>query len=166
MNSKERRAEELKREEILLEIPRFVNYLLLLLAGGMVLQEAMISISRDYQSIPKQNRTLFQKKFLDNVESAKNNGDSIIQAFESFAKKEHVKELSRLSQIISDSNNKGIDISDILIKESKLLWDERKRIVLQKMRVAESKMSFPLALILMALILITAAPAMMQMYID
>jgi len=34
---------------------------------------------------------------------------------------------------------------------------------MEKIRVAETKMSFPLGLLLIALLLITAAPAMMQM---
>ena len=53
-----------------------------------------------------------------------------------------------------------------LADEGEELWAERKRIAMERIRIAESKMSFPLGLILMGLVIITAAPAMMQMYID
>ncbi len=36
---------------------------------------------------------------------------------------------------------------------------------MERIKLSESKMSFPLGLLLTALILITAAPAMLQMYI-
>lgn len=59
-----------------------------------------------------------------------------------------------------------MDLWDKLADEGEQLWRERKRTALEKIRLSESKMSFPLALLLIALILITAAPAMLQMYID
>ena len=55
---------------------------------------------------------------------------------------------------------------DKLADEGENLWAERKRIAMEKIRLSESKMSFPLGLLLIALILITAAPAMLQMYIN
>ena len=42
---------------------------------------------------------------------------------------------------------------------------QRKRAAMERIKLSESKMSFPLGLLLTALILITAAPAMLQMYI-
>ncbi len=166
MKSKDRKAEEKKRQEILAELPSFVNNLLLLLGSGMVLQEAMEKIYSDYGDISGEKRTVFQEIYLEEIRSAKNSGLNIINGFEKFAYKAHVKELSRVSKIISDGQKKGFDISDKLGQESKELWEIRKQIALQRIGLAESKMSFPLALILLALILMTAAPAMLQMYID
>ena len=42
------------------------------------------------------------------------------------------------------------------------LWAERKRICMEKIKVSETKMSFPLGIMLISLILMTSAPALMQ----
>ena len=65
----------------------------------------------------------------------------------------------------SESRLSGADIWDKLARESEELWAERKRAAMERIKLSESKMSFPLGLLLTALILITAAPAMLQMYI-
>jgi len=44
-----------------------------------------------------------------------------------------------------------------------LLWEQRKKLAEERGRAAETKMAFPLAILLLVLILITAAPAMLQM---
>lgn len=55
---------------------------------------------------------------------------------------------------------------DRLAEEGERLWEERRRRAMEKIKIAESKMSFPLGIMLIALIIITAAPAMLQMYIN
>ena len=42
------------------------------------------------------------------------------------------------------------------------LWEERKRLCMEKIKKSELKMSFPLAIMLISLILMTSAPALMQ----
>ena len=77
-----------------------------------------------------------------------------------------VKELSRVTGILLESRDKGIDIWDRLAQEGETLWENRRQRALEKIKLTESKMSFPLGLLLIALIIITAAPAMLQMYIE
>ena len=96
---------------------------------------------------------------------AKNNGDSIINAFYIYASQSQIKELSRLGRILLDGEKRGIDLTSKLSEESKNIWEQKKQLALEKIRLTESKMSFPLGLLLISLILISAAPAMMQMYI-
>ena len=65
--------------------------------------------------------------------------------------------------IITDNQFKGVDLSDKLESERDLLWEQRKKLAEERGRAAETKMAFPLAILLLVLILITAAPAMLQM---
>ena len=61
-----------------------------------------------------------------------------------------------------ENQNRGTDLWDKLAEQSEMLWEERKRAAMRKIRLSESKMSFPLGILLIALIVITAAPAMLQ----
>ena len=72
------------------------------------------------------------------------------------------KELTRAAGILMENRDRGTDLWEKLAEQSEALWTERKRAATEKIRLAESKMSFPLGIMLMALIIITAAPAMMQ----
>ena len=82
--------------------------------------------------------------------------------FYQFGRRSQVKELIRVSGIMMENMDKGNDLWDKLAEEGELLWQERKRLALEKMRVSESKMSFPLGLLLISLVLVTAGPALLQ----
>ena len=77
-----------------------------------------------------------------------------------------MKEFSRVSGILLDSRDRGTQMWDRLAEEGERLWEERRIRAMEKIKIAESKMSFPLGIMLIALIIITAAPAMLQMYIN
>ena len=83
-----------------------------------------------------------------------------------FSKETRIKELSRLAGILVDSRERGTDLWDKLAAEGEEMWSRRKQQLLEEIKITESKMSFPLGMLLVALIIITAAPAMLQMYID
>lgn len=165
MKYKDRRALEENREEILAFLPTFINHLLLLLNSGMVLQEAMNTIASKYMSTGLNNSNVFAFEYTKIYLESKTMGKSIVGAFNDYCKKSNVKELSRIGIILFDGDKRGIDLCQKLSDESKFLWEQRKQMALDKIRLSESKMSFPLGLLLIALILISAAPAMMQMYI-
>ena len=48
LNSKEKKNLEMRREDIIMSVPTFINQLLLLLSSGMVLQEALKMIAVKY----------------------------------------------------------------------------------------------------------------------
>lgn len=146
-------------------LPPFINQIILLLNSGMVLQEAMLTIGTNYEKLSFDKLNIFQREYLNVCLQARQSSKSILHAFDIYCKDSHMKELVRLSQILIDGDNRGIDLCYKLTEESKKLWEERKRATLEKIRLSDSQMSFPLALLLVALIIIAAAPAMMQMYI-
>ena len=73
-----------------------------------------------------------------------------------------VSEFSRLAGIIRDNQLQGVDISSKLKNESEILWDLRKKGAEERGRMAETKLTMPLAVLLMVLVLVTAAPAIIQ----
>lgn len=166
MKYKRKKQEERAREEILLALPSFINRLLLMLNSGMVLQEAMAGIALNYKADPSSEKNSFASSFVQIYEASEKTGENFLKNFCKFGKESRIKELSRVARIIAEGEQKGVDLWDKLADEGEDLWEERKRAALEKIRIAESKMSFPLGLLLMALILITAAPAMLQMYIN
>ena len=165
MKYKSKKELDLYRDEILLFLPYFINQLLLLLSSGMVLQEAMKIIAINYEVTGYDDKNAFVKAFKEIYEESKNTGRSMVSVFNDFSKNSRIKELSRLGGILLDCDKRGVNIWEKLSEERRHLWQEKKRMILEQIRLSESKMSFPLALLLIALILIAAAPAMMQMYI-
>ena len=162
---KKRKKLELKRKELVLALPSFINQLILFLNSGMVLSEAMASISSNYERTGRNKVNVFAKEYCEVFIEAVNTGRNMVVVFNEYCKKSHVKELSRIGGILIDGDKRGIDLLEKLREESRVLWEQRKQIVLENIRLADSKMSFPLALLLIALIIVSAAPAMMQMYI-
>lgn len=149
-------------------LPSFINQLLLLLGSGMVLHEAMTTIAVNYQSIfeeLKEPKDAFKRVYIDLYMESQKTGKSFIHIFNKYCEASQIKELNRIARILVDADNRGTNLCQKLSEESEKLWEQRKRIVLERIRLSESKMSFPLGLLLIALIIIAAAPAMMQMYI-
>lgn len=162
MKYKERKSREHFNDKMVTEIPGFINQLLLLLASGIVLNEALVTIARDYQKNEGEDN-LFAKEYCQIYHDSQKSGRSMVFMLNSYGKQSRIKELSKLTGLLEDGEKKGIDLWEKLSEQSKSLWEERKKTAMEKIRLAETKMSFPLALLLIALIIITAAPAMMQM---
>ena len=57
----------------------------------------------------------------------------------------------------------GSNIQEKLERESAFLWDIRKVIAREQGKLIDTKMTYPLGLLLVLLIIITMAPAMMSM---
>lgn len=161
MYSKNKIDEKFK-EDVLIELPYFIDQLLLLLGSGMVLQEALITIGEGYEAQGGEDNA-FIMEYRKLYRETQKGGKNMVNMLEGFNQKHRIKELSKVISIIIDGNKRGIDLWDKLAEHRDILWNERKRRAMEKIRVAETKMSFPLGLLLIALLLITAAPAMMQM---
>lgn len=146
-------------------LPTFINHLLLLMNSGMVLQEAMNTIAIKYISNGISNTNSFAHEYTKLCLESKDMGKSIVSTFNDYCKRTNVKELSMIGSILYDGDKRGSDLCQKLTDESRLLLEQRKQLILEKIRLSESKMSFPLGLLLISLIIVSAAPAMMQMNI-
>ena len=165
MRSEAKKAEQARREEILRALPMFLNQLLLLLSSGVILEDALTRIAAGYKELSPERANAFTRGYVTAIEESEKRGESPADGLQKMGTSSRVKELSRVSGIIAESRRSGNDLWDRLASESEALWAERKRTAMEKIRLSESKMTFPLGLLLTALVLITAAPAMLQMYI-
>lgn len=156
------RAERQARESIIRELPEFVNKIALLLNAGSVLNTAFAKIMEEHRKSSRKQNYFYQQMEQISRSVEETNG-ALHEELRSFAKRSGVKELMRITNMISDNINKGADLSDKLKKENEMLWFSRKQNAEEKGRLAETKMTMPLVILLMVLILITIAPAMMKL---
>jgi tight adherence protein C len=74
-----------------------------------------------------------------------------------------VRELTRFASIVSDNIDKGSALAEKLKSEGELVWKLRKKDAEEAGRLAETKMILPMTLTLLTLVMITMAPAMLDM---
>ena len=73
------------------------------------------------------------------------------------------KSLMRFCSLVIDNRNKGNALADKLEKERSQSQNARLNLAKGKAKEAETKLCFPLMLLLISLIIICSAPALMQM---
>ena len=152
-----KKQKERERQNFTEELPDFTNRLVLLMNAGMVLTSAVTKIAEEEERDCYFYREL--KEIKNRIESV---NSSFADEFREFAKRSSVRELLRLSNIITDNINKGSELTGKLEQEANFMWHMSKKQVEERGRVAESKLAFPMALMLIALVMITAAPAFMS----
>ena len=162
MKSKLKKIMEKNREDIIMTLPGFINQLLLLMNSGVTAQEAFVKIGKSYSRLPEERQNYFTREITEINRTSRRTGESVIAGFYRFSRFSGVKELTRAANILMENRDRGTDLWEKLAEQGEALWAERKRMALERIRLAESKMSFPLGIMLLALIIIPAAPAMMQ----
>lgn len=159
------------RDSILTDLPELMNKLVLLLNAGLVVSQVMEKIAEDHEQYRygevtkgKEGKGHDLYRELGRIkERSQRTNTSMIKEFQLFAQRSGVRELIRLSAMIVDNMNKGSALAEKLESESALLWMNRKKQVEEKGKTVETKLIFPLAILLMVLILITVAPALAEM---
>lgn len=144
-------------------LPEFVNKLLLMLDSGLTLQDAFKRIAISYDQIEEKEKNIFNKKIVEIYNNSFKTGENVIVGFNKYGRLSGVKELSRITNFLLDNQARGIDMWEKLEEMSENLWEERKRVVMEKIKLADTKMSFPLGIMLMSMILLMTAPALLQM---
>ncbi|MBR3126406.1 MAG: type II secretion system F family protein, partial [Mogibacterium sp.] len=79
-----------------------------------------------------------------------------------YAVRHDVKEMIRIAAILTENERRGSDVVESLERESRYLWEERKTVARECGKAIDTKMSYPLGLLLIVLIVITMAPALMN----
>ena len=80
-----------------------------------------------------------------------------------YAARHNVKEMVRIATILTENEKRGSDVIESLSRESSYLWDDRKIVARESGKMIDMKMSWPLGMLLILLIVITMAPALMSM---
>lgn len=150
-------------ESVIRELPEFINKIILLLNAGVVIYTAFITIMEDRQKINADKDNYFYGQMHNIFMKVSHANGSVHEELRSFSKRSGVRELMRVSNIICDNVEKGSDLVGKLQMESEILWHARKKQSEERGKTAETKMTFPLAVLLIILVLITIAPAMIEM---
>lgn len=158
---KVKKQRQRNEDEIRKALPSFVDQLLLLLHCGMIFQDAFYRITAGYAS--REEQDAFSRLLVRIGKEADETGAMVITVMKNLSQEVSVREYVRMVNIIMDHQHRGVNLEEKLQAESQLLWEGRKAASLQKGKAMETKMTFPLALLLIALIIIAGMPALMNM---
>ncbi|MBP3816526.1 MAG: type II secretion system F family protein [Firmicutes bacterium] len=147
-------------EYIVSELPSFNNKLVLLLGSGLVYEE---SLRRIAASVVEGESYVLPQKIKEVVKEAENTNKDATKILNEYARQKKISELKRVTTIIMDNQKMGTDLRSKLVLEGELLWDKRKKRAEELGKIAESKLTLPLGIMLISLLVVTAGPAMMQM---
>jgi hypothetical protein len=146
------------------DFPEFTDRLLLMLNAGLVVSEALSRIAADYElrrgaGKPRQ----LYEELAAIRQRVENTNAPLAVELNMMAARSGVRELMRFASIVSDNIGKGSALADKLKAEGELVWKLRRKDAEETGRLAETKMILPMTLTLLTLVMITMAPAMMDM---
>lgn len=145
-------------------LPEFINKIVLLLNAGMVIDSAF---EKAVEESPDDD--FFYGQMHEICSRVRHTNGSMNLEFRAFAKSRRpaggdaAGQLMRISNIISDNISKGVELSGKLQSESEMLWISRKRNCEERGRLAETKLTLPLTLFLLVLIVVTVSPALLEL---
>jgi hypothetical protein len=152
------------RAQVKRDFPDFLAKLLLLLNAGLVATAAVEKIAEDYKERrrPGEEKVFFEE-LLGMEDRIRGANTSLIAEFAGLAARSGQREVLRFSAILADNIDKGGALAEKLMQEEGMLRVMRKKRAEEKGRIAETKLTFPMALQLGAIIIITVAPAAFEM---
>ena len=150
-----------KRMSIMRGLPRFCNQLYLMMNAGLILSDAFDTISAGCGA--GKSAGLFERDLAELREATDGHRISTAQVINEYAVRHDVKELVRIAAILTENEKRGSDVVESLERESRYLWEERKTVARECGKAIDTRMSYPLGLLLIVLIVITMAPALMNM---
>lgn len=145
---------------LLLELPVFVNKLLLLLQAGQTLQSAMLRCADGYS---EQDSHPFAKQ-MALVRTQLRHGFPFAQVVEDLARRCGTQEVTFFSSAVLMNYKRGGDeLAASLRSLSRDLWEKRKTVVKTLGEEASAKMIFPLIVVFITVMVTVGAPALMQL---
>ena len=158
------RTIEKARAEIERDFPDFIQKLGLLLGAGLVITSAISRITDDYiKTRELYGRRRLYEELAAAQERMRASGTPLVYEFAGLARRSGLRELMRFSTTLADNIDKGSALADKLRAESELLWESRKKRAEKEGHIAETKLIFPMALQVLAVIAITVMPAAFEM---
>lgn len=148
--------EKIKKKQlnIKLDFPDFINKLALLINAGMTINRAWEKVVMGTQK----NSPLYEELQRSLVQIK--NGRSEIETYEEFAKRCKVSEITRFITVILQNKRKGhAELVSILRLQATECWEMRKNTAKKLGEEASTKLLFPMMLMLLAIIIIVATPA-------
>jgi tight adherence protein C len=148
-----------RQEDIILELPEFVNKLVLLVNAGVNVEKAIIRIVSQQKN--KEDSYLYRE--LKEVVAELNNNGNFSEAIEHFNKRCRVQEVSVFSSTLLLNYNRGSELVIALRSLSKELWEKRKMVAKVRGEQASTKLVFPMVIIFIVVLVVVGYPAMALM---
>lgn len=159
MKINEKKLRKKRLEEIETAFPDMVMQLILLLDAGLVSSAA-------FRRMTEMNRGSDNALFAELEAIQRRCDDSnlpFVRELYSFAKESGSRDLLRFASMVSESMGRGSELSGKLEREREHLWSGRLSRAKAKAAEAGTKLSVPLMLLMISLVIISAAPALMVM---
>lgn len=150
------------------QLPEFASRLVLLLGAGLVLSAAFEHIVEESRQTEALAGDYFYRSMDEIYNKIRETNSSLDKEFRAFARSSECsgsgsRELMRISNIITDNISKGAELTDKLQSESEALWLSRKRDSEERGRLAETKLTMPLTVFLLVLVVVTVSPALLEL---
>lgn len=151
---------EKRHMKILIDMPDFTNKILILSGAGMTLRAAIIKISDEMSLDTPLYRTL--TACVDKMK----NGETDEAAFEIMSVQCNTPQMRRfVSVVLQNMKRGGSDVITALRDIGMEQWAERKATAMRISAEADTKLLFPMMLMLFSVIIVTVAPAILSMNI-
>lgn len=155
---------KLKRYAIERDFPDFMSKLVLLLNAGLIVQSAVEKMVYDYLKYYRDSeKSPLYEELSQAVKNAKEINASFIFELKSFAVRCQVREVMRFVSIVSENIHMGSELTNKLQTEADQMWQNRKLKAEELGRLADTKLTFPLLIFLLVIIVIIITPAFMEM---
>lgn len=151
---------ETRHLQIAIEMPDFTNKILILSGAGMTIRAALIKISHEMASnSPLYEELAYSVRMLEN-------GATEEAALERLNVRCNTPQMRRFTSVILQNLHRGgSDVIGALQDIGREQWAERKAAAKKVAEEADTKLLFPMMLMLGAVVLMTIAPAVMSMQI-
>ena len=161
-DQKKKEREEVIRnqDDILRNLPGFCNQLTMLMDCGLIVPDAIRRIADGYRN--SADPGYFRRMIREVVTRSDREEKSMTTLMNEYAESVHVREWTRVVNLLIENQMLGIDLRSKLRAEGEILWNRRKKLAEEKGKLAETRMTMPLAVLLLVLIVITAAPAVLH----
>lgn len=149
---------EKRRLSIQMEFPEFVNKLTLLVNAGMTISKAWEKIINEN----KREHILYEEMryALAEIKAGKPEG----VAYEEFARRCHVKEVTKfVSIIVMNLKRGGSEVVPVLREQGRECWEMRKSAAKEMGEQASTKILIPMMIMFLGIVLIVATPAVLSM---
>lgn len=149
---------EKRNQNILIELPEFINKTALLVNAGLSFNAAINKIVSEKAD----SGVLYRE--LNHLVMEINNGKAIRKAYEDFALRYRIPEVTRfVSSVLQNINRGSNDLVFALRLIAQESWEKRKDVARKQGEEASSKLVFPMVMIFIAVAIIVLAPAVMTM---
>lgn len=157
----DRLQQEMKRrkKDIEWELPNLFLQLTLLLNAGLVVTSAFDVILTANES---RSHALYELLADIRLHCLRTN-ESFVQAFYRFARTTGNRDLLRMAALIVDHAARGSELAEKLERERTHLWEGRMQMARGRAREVETKLCFPLMMLLGVLVVIAVSPALLEM---